>query len=524
MLERTFRNAKQVIEFRKAIGLLNMDRDSDAVSRFGNGVELFHKAGPRSTELSEFLKTYGANTTPVSDVLNLVGGSALQVQSLDRTAVSLVASEAAYRFLNQCPRVDVASTFLEFNRTVSWSGKRYADAFVGETADPDFDEPVLERAAHNMAFLASAWSESHVLSQVDTTEDPESFLQMGALHGLLETKSRSVWYGNRTLRSVEFSGFEAELEANSSLVYDAEGALPSVDVIKGLTEEVRYPGYGMANMAWMSVGTKRAWANYLISQSAERVHYPTAQAAIGTIIPGINDENAADGVLKFMDDNFLDRASWRLEQYYDRTNKTWIEGAIGDNAPNPPTGTATRNAGPVAGSKWKAGDVNTAKVNYRVIAYSLTGKSAPSAAIQSDVAPAATDSVSLVLTPGVGGAQTIGYEIYRETMPGNGIYRFVRRIARNMSTATTTYTDLNAYRPGTDIVVLGDFNSMGGAAESSSRTYAMGVLLPPMATKFDRGIVSLRKLGGMVEEYCGLRIFAPSKFRLIRNVPSSSGS
>ncbi len=527
--ESTLSTSNDVEAFRKALGIDDFSDFDDRIEALNAMLKLYHRYGKDAKSAyegfmksangnidSDFLKTFISNESGISDVLDLTGGAALQIQSLDQTLVSLVQNRDDYKFLNTCYFQDAFSTFLEYNRLISHQRSSRPSAWVKEAADPIFEDPIIERAAHNVAFLSHGYSHSRVLPQVRTTQDPEAILQESAMHVILTTLAWGIWYGNRSVNALEFNGFIPELETQNR-VYDAEGSFPDVYTVKGLTEDIRYPGFGMANQMWMSLPVKRKWDNLFRDNNVERAYFnqsATAGPMAGFNIPGFQDHNGRNGQITFHDDLWLNRYLETVPKVFS-DDGTSAEGAEGENAPGVPTVTATRMSS-VVGSKWKSGDVNAKKVNYRVSAGNNTGRSQASAAVASSADIEEGGAVNVGITAASSGNPTTHYDIYRETVPGNGVYRLIRRVAK-AGTEPTMYQDINGWRPGTADAIIGDFNSR--SVSDMTRTYAIAQLLPAMLTKFAPGVIALRKLGGIVELYAGLRIFAPRKFYLIKNLP-----
>ncbi len=531
MKHNTLKSISDVEAFRKALGIHDLHHFDDQIAAFNALLKLYHRSGGDSKSAvdgflksaaghvdSEFLKTFQSNSAGISDVLNLTGGSALQIQSLDQSLISLVQSRDDYRFLNTCKFEDAFSTFLEYNRLLAHQSSNRPSAWVQESSDPHFDDPIIERVAHNIAFLSHGYSQSRVLPQVRTTQDPEAILQESAMHAILRTLAWGVWYGNREINEVEFNGFIKELE-DAGQVLDAEGSFPDLHTLKGITEQIRYPGYGVPNQLWMGLPVKRSWDNLLISQGVHRA-YLTQNGQGGPLpgfdLPGFMDANAANNQIRFEEDLYMDRYQETVPMVYNRSTGKLVEGASGANPPGAPSIAATAVT-EVLGSKWKTGDVNTKKVAYRVSAGSHDGRSTAAASTQSDAAIEAGGAVNLKIRPDSSGPSPSFYEIFRETAPGNGTFRLLTRI-KAAAGGATTWQDINAWRPGTAEAIIGDFNSR--SASESRKTYSIAQLLPAMLTKYPPGVIALRKLGGMVELYAGLRIFAPKKFYLIKNLPA----
>lgn len=528
--ERTFTNIDQIIEFRKSIGLVRIEDAFTIFARANEQLREFRKSGNAAPELQEFLKTFGANMDATSDVLQLTGGSALQVQVLENTMVGLVQSMDVYKFLDSLPRHDAASTFLEYNRILSWGSQRYPDSFVGELDDPDFDDVELQRVADSISIMSEAYSLSTVLPHTRTIADPKEVQREGAMHRMLMTLSRACWYGNRGLRRLEFNGLEATCEDTGNVI-DAEGQLLDMKTLGEMVLAIKGHGqFGLASDAWMSLGTRRLYDNLLRDEGKDRVIYAAndeGRVTVGHIIEGLRDANAKDNRLKFADDYWIDRSQMTPALVANRDGDTrdtvrWIEGPVGKEPPNPPLSLSVSiSGGPITGSVWKSGDIDHGEaISYRVIAVGPRGKSAPSEAITTSSPMTAGHAVNLVIEANNSGHQTTSFMIFRR-MPKTGEYLFVREIPRSVGGATT-FSDKNRYRPGTDVAFIGDFNSMGANLDARYRTIHLAELMPMFSTELPRGIPALRKAGGLLEWAGGLRVQAPGKFWMVRNLPSMS--
>ena len=470
-------------------------------------------------DIAEFRKSLDANSGGLTDVLQLTRGAALTMQSLEETMVSLAQTEADYKFLNTCYKRDVKNTLLEYNILRDYGGDE--DGYVTETDDPQFRDPVIQRKTTVIAYIAEGYSTSRVLPIVRTTEDPEILSVNSSIHRVMKTLSRGLWYADKATNSVEFDGMATQIAAGGN-VLDAEGSLPSVKDLKELIVEVRQ-NFGLVNEVWMPIGTKQLYDNLLIQNNREYAQYPTAnETFLGFDIPGLRGAELKDGKLIFQTDVWMRRYLKSVPTVWSDSLQTYVEGATSPLAPNTPTAaTATLTGATVSGSKWKAADVVNAaaapdKGRYRVVAGNKYGRSAATAPFVTVANLLVDYGVDLLITPDVSGPAAEYFELYRETQPGNGKYRFVKRILRAVG-PTTAYQDINLDRPGTDIMILGDFNAK--SSNDQSRTYAMAQLLPMLQTRFPEGVVQLRKLGGMVEYYGGLQVYSPQKFFLIKNVP-----
>ena len=517
--ETTFRSLDEVMAFRDAMGIGDSLVDSvDAYTPLADvDLEAFAKSqhfGAYGGIAEAFAKALQADPK-LPNVLERAGATALSLEHVDNTILSLIFSNAEFQFLQEMPRSDVTSTLLEYARITSYGTQQRPNSFVGELQDPNFDDPVLDRMAHNIAFMAEGFQSSRVVGRVAhlPNANPELIGEQAAMMRMNQTKAWAVWYGDRDLRKLEFNGFVKEL-VDEGQVIDAEGELLEIKEIQEQTKKIRYPGWGQATDFWMSVATKSVYNT--VYEDQIRTLSSELTTDLGRILRSINDENAVGSKLNFRTDTFINRYDWEVPKKIADDNKTWFESATGVNPPNPPADVTVANTGSIPDSKWDAKSVNSNPVGYRIVARSETGQSVASAPVFTDNPVVPGQAVDIHITPDITGHKAESFEIWRETMPGNGDFRYVEAIKRNTTSASTYYQDRNAWRPGCEIGVIGSFSKH----QDEMRNFTMAVLLAGQLTRFNQGQISLRKLGGMIEEYCGLRIYAPQKFILVKNLPT----
>jgi hypothetical protein len=273
--------------------------------------------------------------------------------------------------------------------------------------------------------------------------------------------------------------------------------------------------YAVPNQFWMPIPTKNLFDNYYFQTGQTTVFQNATQnpknVMLSNIVPGFLASEALNGMVNFETERFMDTSGVGVPKIPNPADPTQlIEGQYA-SAPQPPAITVAAVAPSVPGSLWAAGDAGT--YAYRVAA--LNGQASIACAPASD-AVLANGAITITITPAIGGNNADSFAIFRETAPGNGDFKLMKRIPRTVG-PTTVYTDLNDDIPGTGIGVMGDFNATSTTDES--RTYILSELLPPLKTLFPEGVNGLRTRTGMVEHYVVPQIFTPERFILLKNLP-----
>lgn len=470
-------------------------------------------------EIRTFMKSFNANSDGITDVTALTNGQALTMHNLDEEMVLLAQDSNAYNFLNTMFYKDTKSTLNVFGQILDWGGNGDF-SFVGEVDDAEFKDVTIKRISKTVSFLAEGYAISKVLDIQDTgSYDPEAIQVQGAINRIMQTLAYSTWYAEKAVNSLEFDGFVTELK-NAGQVFDARGGFPDIKLIKELCVNIRTQ-FGMANEFWLHDGCKNVLDTYYTEAKEFFAQPNNGQPTIGYNIPGLVGAPLKDNRLDFKTDLWMNRHLIELPSYRD-ANGNKVLGKTNTNAPDAPSASAAVSGGATAGSAWLATDTKNssgvdAAVNYKVVAVNKSGRSAASAVVTSGTMSAGK-SITLTITPAGTGIAALYFQIFRETFPGSGDYRLTERVVKSGS-PTTTYVDLNLWRPGCTEGVVGDFNSH--SALDQTRTYQMLRMLPLLQTKFSPNAVYQRKLAGMVEWYGGLAVLQPKRFYLIKNLPTT---
>ena len=474
---------------------------------------------PRSLEeIMTIRKAFEANPG-VTDIAQLVDGGALSMQFIDTTMVSIVSSDADYKFLAEIPKRGVDQVLAEYNKNKSHGGGNYRTSFVDQSADPGFADAYVKRLYDQMAYMAEGFKYNRVISKVRNTNDPEIVESTAAMNRMLINLSRALWHGDKSSLSLEFDGFIKKVSSQgSAFVYDCRGALPTAQVIQQKAAEIRTKYFGLVNKFMIPIGTK----NLVDSQFVGNGQYVIQNVQAGP--EGVMQANGVQGVLSnaadqgkilYDTDLWIDESNFDVPLDWDRSTDALVEKAIGETPPGTPSVSVAVTTS-VPNSKWTAGEAGDIK--YRVASQGTGGVSAACSPVHDAVhnmaaAGAATLTITHSDTPGY----TEALIIYRETSVGSGVYRKIKRIPRTTG-ATTTFVDLNEDLPGYGVGVLGDFNSRSNSDEK--RTFVLSELMKPLKTTFPPGVGGLRLNVGMIEYYSVLQLFAPEKFVVFKNLPT----
>ncbi|EMJ56530.1 hypothetical protein [Leptospira interrogans] len=470
--------------------------------------------------LTEFTKTFNANSQGITDVAALTNGAATTIHSLDEEMVLFAQSSDDYKFLNTMHYKDTKSTLNVYGRILDWGGNGDF-SFVGEADDAEFKDVTIDRIANLVSYLAEGYAVSKVLDMSDTGSfDPEAIQVEGAINRIMQTIAYSIWYGNKGINGLEFSGFVTEL-VKAGQVYDAQGGFPDLKSIKELAVNIR-THFGFVNEFWLHDSVKNVLDNYYVGAKEFIAQPSNGDPSIGYNIPSLIGAPLRNNKLDFKTDLWINRHLVPLPTYRD-ANGVKTPGKTNPKAPDQPTATAVVSGGSIFGSKWKFSDIKDrsnadSAISYKIVACNRYGRSAASATVTTPSNMVKGRSIILTITPAGSGEVADYYQIFRESQPGNGDFRLTERIAKS-SGATTVYSDVNEWIPGCTEGVMGDFNAQSPL--NQTRTYQMFRMLPMLQTKFPPNAVYQRKLAGMVEFYGGLAVLQPYRFYLVKNLPTS---
>lgn len=463
----------------------------------GSGV-----TSPDETQL--LLKALQANEG-TTDIATLTGGSALQVQSLEKTLANLTFAEEDMAFWQNIPKEKAFSTLEEYSFQEAYGSE---GSFVGQLENAEEDDPEYSRAFAVMKYLRQIWRVGDVLKSTQTISDAEMLSVQGAIMRLLRDANKNLYFGDSSIVSQQFDGIIKTITDNTTTdhIIDMAGADITEAKLRDGAQLIQ-DNFGKVTKCYVSLGGQTSIDNILLNASAQRYIQGQTPSELGAPISGMR---TSFGNFIFKSDRFLNIEGQGVPVV--RSGSSLIEGATSKKAPATPSFTLTANTtvtGSLFASTGRGGAINGA-YNYRVVAINNFGKSA--AAAQQSATVAVGGSVSITITAGSNGNPTYGYEIYRETTPGSGVMRYMTKIKIGTG-ATTVATDLNADLPGTGVMIMVDDSSTG-----AQRSMVLSQLLPLHRTRY-------AKIGpyewGAVNYYVVPKWYAPKRYVLIKNVKIS---
>lgn len=359
-----------------------------------------------------------------------VGFDALRVESLDATLKTMTYGAQHVKLWSQVPKTDAYSTVEEYNKLLAYGSE--GGGFVQSGALPEEEDSTYERADQKVKYLGTTRSVHHPATLVRTV--PADLIatetQNGALW-LMGKANHGLYYGDSDAVPLEWNGLTKQIIDGDGIVIDLKGEpLSSTDIenaAQQVTENFGIPGKIFTNSK-VFTDFSSTYHQY------QRWNAPGGAAGVaGTPLTGWNTQVGSVG---FESDVFVKRGSGAPGS------------ATSPKAPNAPT-LALGAPGAAAGSVFETADAG----NYRwqVTAINQFGESAPSA-ISAATAIAAGDGVALTITDGGGSFPATAYKIYR-TSKGGTTATYTHKVQARAKVggsyqATTTYTDLNEWRPG----------------------------------------------------------------------------
>lgn len=419
------------------------------------------------------------------------GFDALRVESLETTLKLLTYSQTNLRLWNQIPKTDAFSTIEEYNRLLEYGSDGGGFNTSGEL--PQEEDTTYERADQKVKFLGTTRSVTHPSTMVRTV--PADVISQETQNGalwLMGKSNHALYYGNSDAVSVEWNGISKQIEDGAGHVIDLKGQ----PLVKADVENAAYliaENFGMPSRLFSN---GKVFADFADTYDQyQRWKAPSGQAGIaGTPITGIS---TMQGVVGFEPDVFV------------KSGNTPPAAATSTKSPNAPT-IAPGSPGST-GSGFLSTDAGD--YLYAVTAVNQYGESAASAT-SSAVSIATGEEVDIVITDQGGTVGATAYKVYRSEKGGSTLYHIGTVTPRNKISgvyqATTTFTDVNTYRPNTFLGLMLDMTPQ-------SLTFRQ---LSPMI-KMNLAVIS-PAIRWMQLLYGTPIVYAPKKNVLFRNIGKAS--
>lgn len=383
-----------------------------------------------------------------TDVAQLTGGSALRVQSLDKTMKSTIQQNEHFKLFNELAKSGATATVDE------WTERNSTGGFLGGSTNSELGQiPAADGGYKRRVGLVKYLMTRAEVSLVSTlgvniASSKAVEAENAALRLLTDAEFLS-FEGDETVVPTEFSGIRAQMEAgvasgdvDGGNVLDAAGSsLASINLLNSAAAQIAgFNNFGRPTHLFMSMLTQSDFDNGL--DPAFRVslnNVPNGGIGIGAPVVGIRTSH---GDIKTVNDVFI-RDEALQTPFSLRYPAVSAAGAVSAMAP-------TYSVQPTAGAgavdaKWTA--AHAGNYYYAIASISALGETAP--VVSAQVAVAAGQQVSLTIAASAGNTET-GYAIYRGRRNGTNALadlRLVKRIPK--AGATTVFLDKNQFIPGT---------------------------------------------------------------------------
>lgn len=395
----------------------------------GEGIEALQKA-----------LTAGYGT----DVSQLTGGSALRIQSLDKTMKSTIQSNDTFKLFNELAKSGATATVDE------WTERNSVGGFLGGSTNTETGN--IAQAQGNYArkvglvkYLMTRAEVSLVSTLGNNLASSKAVEAEAAALRLLTDAEFLCFEGDSAVVPTEFDGIEAQMvsgvnagEIDTNNILNADGsALASINLLNQAAAQVSgYGNFGKPTHLFMSLLTQADFDNGL--DPAFRVSLPDVPAggiALGAPVVGIRTSH---GNIKTINDVFI------RDEALQSPFQVRYPAVATANTGMKPTVSAAVAAG-TAANKFTA--PRAGNYYYLIAGVSAAGES--DGVITSVQAVSAGQKVTLTITASAGNTET-GYAIYRSRQNGSNTpsdFRLVKRVAK--AGATTTFVDENLDIPGT---------------------------------------------------------------------------
>lgn len=379
-----------------------------------------------------------------SDPAGFTGGSALRIQSLDKTMKSTIQENEHFRLFNALAKTGAGATVDE------WTERSGVGGFLGgstntETGNIAQAQGDYKRRVAMVKYLMTRAEVSVVVTLGNNLASAKATEAQGAALRLLTDAEYLSFCGDSAVVPTEFDGIFAQIEAgvadgsvDGGNVVDAGGsAITSVNSFNDAAAQIAKRGnFGRPTHFFSSLDVQADMDNSL--DPAFRVAVNNAAdggVKLGSPVVGLRTSH---GNVATMPDVFIpdgnDLRPFEIE----------YPAIAAVNAGLAPAGVAIASTTDAA-SKFAAG--HAGNFYYLVTGVNAAGQS--TGVITAQEAVAAGEKVTLTITKSAAGQES-GYAVYRSRKNGTNAvndFRLIKRIPR--TGAETVFVDLNRDIPGT---------------------------------------------------------------------------
>lgn len=460
------------------------------------GVEGFGAASSQDVnELNKAL-TAGQDQNPPGSV-TAGDGFALRVESLEGTLKNTTYKMSHIRFWRGIPKIPAYNTVEEHNEISSY-GENPDAGWIDEGDLPESDDSSFERKFAVVKYLGTTRKVTHVMSLVKPAHGNVIAQETvnGTMH-LLRILERALFYGNSSLSSLQFDGYEKLLTDNapSTNVIDLRGQPLSEDILTDacLTAQDA-PNYGQITHCHINPKVKAD----LVKTFFPKERHDTFTNNGGMVGLDIKGFTSPAGDVAFEPNVFITDGGGPSAT------------AVGDSTKRPGSPTISTSATTPADalSQFDADDVGDYFME--IVAVNRYGRSAKVAVDASAITVASGDKITFGVTPS--SATTEWYEVFRTAKNGaDGTERLILRVPNAAGAGATTINDYNANIPYCTSGFLFQQN-----LESLSFKQLAPMVKIPLAT-IDSSVRWMQLLYGTPV------LYTPGKNVLLKNIGRASG-
>lgn len=395
-------------------------------------------AGTAIAELQKAL-TAGYGT----DVSTFQGGSALRIQSLDKTMQATIQENKHFKLFNELAKTGAGATVDE------WTEQSGVGGFLGgstntETGIINESTGAYARRVGLVKYLMTKRQVSLVSTLGNNIASSEAVEQQAGAKQLLTDAEYLSFEGDDLVVPTEFSGIYAQIrdgvnagQVDGGNILDAEGqSLASINLLNQAAAQIsKRDNFGTPTHLFLSQLVQADFDTGL--DPAFRValnNVPNGGISLGAPVVGVR---TSWGDIANMPDVFINDGDQAAP--FQITYPTLAAANTGMK----PT-VALAAAGDAA-SKFGAPHAG----NYYYLVTGLNANGQSDGVVSAQQAVAAGQKVTLTITASVGGQET-GYAVYRSRLNGTNApsdFRLMTRVPK--AGATTVYVDLNREIPGT---------------------------------------------------------------------------
>ena len=394
-----------------------------------------------STAIAELQKALTAGYG--TDVSTLQGGSALRIQSLDKTMQATIQENKHFRLFNELAKTGAGATVDE------WTEQSGVGGFLGgstntETGIINESTGAYARRVGLVKYLMTKRQVSLVSTLGNNIASSEAIEQQAGAKQLLTDAEYLSFEGDDTVVPTEFSGIWAQIrdgvaagQVDGGNILDAEGqSLASINLLNAAAAQIsKRDNFGTPTHLFLSQLVQADFDTGL--DPAFRValnNVPNGGISLGSPVVGIR---TSWGDIKNMPDVFINDGDQTVP-----FQVTYPTLAAANDGLKPTLSLAAASA---VDSKFGAAHAG----NYYYLVTGLNANGQSTGVISAQQAVTAGQKVTLTITASAGGQET-GYAVYRSRKNGTNTpsdFRLMARVAK--AGATTTYVDLNREIPGT---------------------------------------------------------------------------